>query len=48
MFTLSPALREHIGGSSGTDRGELDADRGEFGDPIDTTSAPDRHHLGIG
>ena len=23
MFTLSPALREHIGGSSGTDRGEL-------------------------
>ena len=32
-YTLSPALRENIGGSS-------DADRGELGDPIDTTSAP--------
>ena len=32
-YTLSPALREHIGGSS-------DADRGELADAIDTTSAP--------
>ena len=32
-YTLSPALREHIGGSSDADRGELD-------DPIDTTSTP--------
>ena len=30
-YTLSPALRESIGGSSDADRGELD-------DPIDTTS----------
>ena len=44
-YTLSPALRESIGGSSGADRGELDADRRELGpdrrelgDPIDTTS----------
>ena len=47
-YTLSPALREHIGGSSDADRVELD-------DPIDTTSAPtdttsrsDRHHLDPG
>ena len=38
-YTLSPALREHIGGSSRGDRGELEADQGEFDDPIDTTSA---------
>ena len=30
-YTLSPALREHIGGSSDADRGELGADRGELG-----------------
>ena len=46
-YTLSPALREHIGGSSsadrgelGTDRGELGTDRGELADPLDTTSTP--------
>ena len=39
-YTLSPALREHIGGSSDVDRGELGTDRGELDDPIDTTSAP--------
>ena len=37
-YTLSPALRENIGGSSDADRGELGLDRGELGDPIDTTS----------
>ena len=30
-YTLSPTLREHIGESSGADRGEFGADRGEFG-----------------
>ena len=30
-YTLSPTLREHIGESSGADRGELGADRGELG-----------------
>ena len=37
-YTLAPALREHIGGSSDADRGELGPDRGELGNPIDTTS----------
>ena len=47
-YTLSPALREHIGESPsptdrtelGTDGHQLDPDRGEFTDPIDTNSAP--------
>ena len=45
-YTLSPALREHIGeksppadrGEFHTDREEFDTDRGEFSDPIDTSS----------
>ena len=47
-YTLSPALREHIGERPsptdrtelGTDGHQLDPDRGEFSDPIDTSSAP--------